>query len=71
MKSNGVTSSKWFAKRNHRKVRDIERQKGETREELDDIGVSNPNAPLMKLSDGIKSLKNIPRTLEGKQVEPN
>ena len=62
-----VSTTTCFAKRTHTKIRDIARQEGNNTQE---IGVSNPNAPLMKLSDKVKCL-NIPKTSEGKQVVPN
>ena len=71
VRSKGVTSSTCHAKRTHRKVRDIEKQEGNTRETLDNIGVSNSDAPLMKMADAIKRVKNIPKTSDGKPVVPN
>jgi len=68
---NDVSTSTCFAKRTHSKIRDIERQAGNDAKTLDGIGVSNSNAPLMKLSDGVKNLTNIPKTSKGKQVVPN
>ena len=65
-----VNTTTCFAKRTHTKIRDIERQKGVDKECMNNIGVSNSNAPLMNLSDKVKGLI-IPKTSEGKQVVPN
>ena len=64
-----VNTTTCFAKRTHTKIRDIERQNGNDAGCMNEIGVSNPNAPLMKLSDKLKGL-NVPKTSEGKQVVP-
>ncbi len=66
-----VNTAVCYAKRTHTKIRDIERQAGTDVETLSNIGISNTNGPLMKLSDDIKSLPNIPKTSDGKQVVPN
>lgn len=68
---NEVSTSTCFAKRTHTKIRDIERQEGEDSGTLSRIGVSNSSAPLMKLSDKIKGLNDIPKTSAGKEVVPN
>ena len=52
-------------------MRDIEKQESTCKETLNNIGVNNPEAPLLKLADALKSLKDIPKTSDGKPVVPN
>ena len=56
VRSKGETSSSSYAKRTYRTVRDIENQNNNSKEVLDNIGVSNSDAPLMKLADALKGL---------------
>ena len=69
--SKGVNSTTTSAKRTHRKIKDIERQEENGIETLENLGISRTDAPLMKMSDEVKKLMNIPKTSTGKQVVPN